>query len=111
MSDRRSFSTLTSLTEITQEMISWLASYGAELDGGVIVGQKRYTVEVTGEANHAGTAPMTMRKDALRGASQMIHAVMQAADQAGSPLVANVGKISCRAKRFQRNSQQRFLQR
>ena len=30
-----------------------------------IVGQRRYTVEITGEANHAGTTPMGYRKDAV----------------------------------------------
>ena len=32
-----------------------------------IVGQIRLTVVVTGTSNHAGTTPMTMRKDALAG--------------------------------------------
>lgn len=58
-----------------------------------IVGQKRYTIECTGEANHAGTTPMTWRKDALRGSSQMIAAIMESAEFAGAPLVATVGKI------------------
>ncbi|MEW9673125.1 allantoate deiminase [Ammoniphilus sp. 3BR4] len=58
-----------------------------------IVGQKRYTIECTGEANHAGTTPMAWRKDALRGSSQMILAIMDAADRVGAPLVATVGKI------------------
>ena len=30
-----------------------------------IVGQKRITVKVTGQANHAGTTPMSNRNDAL----------------------------------------------
>lgn len=58
-----------------------------------IVGQKRLTIECSGEANHAGTTPMGWRKDALRGASQMIVAIMEAADRRGAPLVATVGKI------------------
>ena len=35
----------------------------------------RFRVEVTGEAGHAGTVPMTHRKDALAGAAAMICAV------------------------------------
>ncbi|WP_134698618.1 allantoate deiminase [Ammoniphilus sp. YIM 78166] len=59
-----------------------------------IVGQKRYTIECVGEANHAGTTPMAWRKDALRGASEMITAILEAADRVGAPLVATVGKMT-----------------
>ncbi|UOF92374.1 allantoate deiminase [Fodinisporobacter ferrooxydans] len=59
-----------------------------------IVGQKRYTVVLTGEANHAGTTPMALRKDALRGASQMVQYLMDSTDRTGAPLVATVGKFS-----------------
>lgn len=58
-----------------------------------IVGQKRYLFEVAGEANHAGTTPMAMRKDALAGANRMIHQLFDAVRSAGPPLVATVGKI------------------
>jgi allantoate deiminase len=58
-----------------------------------IVGQRRYTFEVTGEANHAGTTPMMWRKDALNGASEMIRFVLHAARKQGEPLVATVGRV------------------
>ncbi|MBU5352032.1 Zn-dependent hydrolase [Paenibacillus barcinonensis] len=58
-----------------------------------IVGQKRFSVTVSGEANHAGTTPMIWRKDALAGAADMISAVRRIALQAGQPLVATVGQI------------------
>lgn len=58
-----------------------------------IVGQKRYSISCIGEANHAGTTPMAWRADALRGASEMIVAIMDAADRVGAPLVATAGKI------------------
>ncbi|WP_371922474.1 allantoate deiminase [Sporosarcina sp. Marseille-Q4943] len=58
-----------------------------------IVGQRRFTVEVTGVANHAGTTPMGYRKDALFAASQMINSVISRAKEYGDPLVATVGKI------------------
>ncbi|WP_059173892.1 allantoate deiminase [Bacillus sp. FJAT-27445] len=58
-----------------------------------IVGQRRYTVEITGEANHAGTTPMGYRKDAVFAASQMIVEIVTMAREAGDPLVATVGKI------------------
>lgn len=37
-----------------------------------IVGQSRWRTIVTGEAGHAGTVPMTMRRDALAGAAEMM---------------------------------------
>jgi allantoate deiminase len=58
-----------------------------------IVGQRRYTFEVNGEANHAGTTPMSYRKDALCGASEMILAIRNAALSHGDGLVATVGRL------------------
>jgi len=58
-----------------------------------IVGQKRYIVKLTGEANHAGTTPMGMRKDPCAGAAEMIAALERMALEAGDPLVATVGRL------------------
>lgn len=58
-----------------------------------IVGQRRYTVEITGEANHAGTTPMGYRKDAVFAASEMIHKIISMAKETGDPLVTTVGKF------------------
>jgi len=58
-----------------------------------IVGQRRFSIEVTGEANHAGTTPMGYRKDAVYAASRMICTIMDTAQAYGDPLVATVGKI------------------
>ncbi|WP_277585043.1 allantoate deiminase [Psychrobacillus antarcticus] len=58
-----------------------------------IVGQRRYTIEITGEANHAGTTPMGYRKDAVYAASQMIHEIISMARETGDPLVTTVGKF------------------
>jgi allantoate deiminase len=58
-----------------------------------IVGQRRFTVEITGEANHAGTTPMGYRKDAVYAASQMIYDIITMAREVGDPLVTTVGKI------------------
>lgn len=58
-----------------------------------IVGQRRYTVTVQGEANHAGTTPMGYRKDAMNAAAQMICEITNLAVAAGDPLVATVGKM------------------
>ena len=58
-----------------------------------IVGQRRFTVEVKGEANHAGTTPMGYRKDAVYAASQMVFDIITMSRNVGDPLVTTVGKI------------------
>lgn len=58
-----------------------------------IVGQRRFTIEITGEANHAGTTPMGYRKDAIYAASRIICAIMDITKSYGDPLVATVGKV------------------
>jgi len=40
-----------------------------------IVGQSRYRLSFTGKANHAGTTPMNLRRDALAAAAEWIGAV------------------------------------
>ena len=40
-----------------------------------IAGASRFRIEVVGEAGHAGTVPMDLRKDALAAAAEMILAV------------------------------------
>jgi allantoate deiminase len=58
-----------------------------------IVGQTRLTVEFTGQANHAGTTPMHLRRDALAGSAEWINAVEKHA-KITDGLVATVGKIN-----------------
>ena len=58
-----------------------------------IVGQRRFTLTLTGEANHAGTTPMSYRKDALVAAAAIISGVHDLAVAFGDPMVATVGKI------------------
>jgi allantoate deiminase len=57
-----------------------------------IAGQSRLELTFVGEANHAGTTPMRLRRDALAGAGEWIHAVEREAGNA-SDLVATVGAI------------------
>ena len=42
-----------------------------------IVGQRRYLITIEGQASHAGTTPMPMRRDALVAAAQVVLAVNQ----------------------------------
>jgi allantoate deiminase len=58
-----------------------------------IVGQSRYQVKFTGHANHAGTTPMHLRRDALVGAAEWMVEVEARAKQTDG-LVATVGKIA-----------------
>ena len=57
-----------------------------------IAGQSRLEVRFEGQANHAGTTPMHLRRDALAGASEWIGAVEREAAAVPS-LAATVGKI------------------
>lgn len=58
-----------------------------------IAGQRRYTVEITGEANHAGTTPMKYRKDAGVATAEIINNIHKNAVEHGEPLVATVGSV------------------
>jgi allantoate deiminase len=58
-----------------------------------IVGQTRLELEFTGSANHAGTTPMRLRKDALAGAAEWIAAVEHEGRKTPG-LVATVGAIN-----------------
>ncbi len=58
-----------------------------------IVGQSRLDLRFTGQANHAGTTPMHLRRDALAAAAEWMIAV-EATARAAEGLVATVGKIA-----------------
>ena len=60
-----------------------------------IDGACRLAITVTGEAGHAGTVPMPMRKDSLTAAAEMVLAV-ERAGRAHEGLVATVGLIEAR---------------
>ena len=57
-----------------------------------IAGSVRYSVTITGQAGHAGTVPMTLRKDAAAAAAEIVLAVEKHCS--GTPgLVGTVGKL------------------
>ena len=56
-----------------------------------IVGISRTTVTFHGQANHAGTTPMALRRDALWGAAELALAVRDLANASGERAVATVG--------------------
>ncbi|MGI9506045.1 MAG: allantoate amidohydrolase [Geminicoccaceae bacterium] len=57
-----------------------------------INGACRYRVQVGGEAGHAGTVPMALRRDALAAAAEMVLAV-QRIGRSDEHLVATVGQL------------------
>jgi len=60
-----------------------------------IVGLKQVIVTIEGSANHAGTTPMNLRRDAMQGAARIIAAVETVAQQEGMDGVATVGQVFC----------------
>jgi allantoate deiminase len=60
-----------------------------------ICGQSRLMLSLRGQADHAGTTPMEIRRDALAGAAECVLAV-EAMGRRQPPLVATVGKMDIR---------------
>jgi hydantoinase/carbamoylase family amidase len=58
-----------------------------------IVGMRRFQVELVGCANHAGTTPMELRRDALAGAARISLALRDFV-RGRSCVTTNVGKLS-----------------
>jgi allantoate deiminase len=58
-----------------------------------IVGLRGYRVRLHGQANHAGTTPMGLRRDALAGAARVALELREAA-RSREAVTANVGKIA-----------------
>ena len=59
---------------------------------GAIAGQTRARIVFTGEAGHAGTVPMALRRDALGAAAEFVSAV-EAVARAHDGAVATVGEL------------------
>ncbi|MFQ3220404.1 MAG: allantoate deiminase [Paraglaciecola sp.] len=60
-----------------------------------IAGANRFSINITGQAGHAGTVPMSMRKDALAASSDMILAIERIARS--QDIVATVGHLQCKS--------------
>lgn len=59
-----------------------------------IQGMTWLEVKLTGQADHAGPTPMSMRKDALVAASKMIVAIQQTSKEIDDSATTTVGRIS-----------------
>ena len=60
-----------------------------------INGARRLNCRFRGEAGHAGTVPMTQRKDALAAAAEWMVFIEQTTRQQGGQRVATVGTLRC----------------
>jgi beta-ureidopropionase / N-carbamoyl-L-amino-acid hydrolase len=92
---RRSRQEIAAFLELHVEQGGVLEAVGKQI--GVVegvVGQQRYTIRVNGQANHAGTTPMEMRRDALTTAAQIILAIEDMALHYPGDPVATVGKLT-----------------
>jgi allantoate deiminase len=58
-----------------------------------IVGQRRYTITLNGESNHAGTTPMGYRRDTVHAFSRICCESIAKAKAHGDPLVLTFGKV------------------
>lgn len=59
-----------------------------------IAGITRYEIKVMGEANHAGTTPMDLRKDALTMAANLIVKIEEISKNMGRPFVSTIGQLT-----------------
>jgi N-carbamoyl-L-amino-acid hydrolase len=87
-------STMHSFVELHIEQGPYLETTGVDI--GVvtsIVGLSGGVVEFTGQADHAGTTPMTMRRDALRAAADFLTRLPALAASVSSTAVITCGLI------------------
>lgn len=59
-----------------------------------VVGMVCYEIEITGESDHAGTTPMSMRKDALFTANDMITEIRSKLSTLDQELVYTIGRMN-----------------
>ncbi len=59
-----------------------------------VVGMACYDIEITGESDHAGTTPMSMRKDALFAANNLINEIRTVLGRLDEELVFTIGRVN-----------------
>ena len=93
-SARRDDTAIAAFLELHVEQGSVLESRGDAIgvvDG--VVGQRRFSILITGQANHAGTTPMDLRQDALVTAADVVLAIEALAIRHPGDPVATVGRL------------------
>ena len=92
---RRDARTIHAFVELHIEQGAILDTSGIAI--GVVTGiaaPANLTLRLTGAADHAGATPMSMRRDALAAAAEVVLAAERIArDELGPPAVATVGKM------------------
>ncbi len=58
-----------------------------------ITGYRQSWLELRGQANHAGTTPMDLRRDPMAGAAEIVSGVIDTASRMGRPAVTTVGRM------------------
>jgi allantoate deiminase len=58
-----------------------------------ITGYRQVWIELRGQANHAGTTPMDLRRDPMAGAAEIVSGVIDTAHRMGRPAVTTVGRM------------------
>lgn len=61
-----------------------------------IAGQSRFRISVTGEAGHAGTVPMGLRRDAFAALAELSLFIERIAHEGTGNLVATIGRVDVR---------------
>ncbi len=61
-----------------------------------IAGQSRFTFSLEGQAGHAGTVPMDLRRDALTGFAEIALTIERVGRQGTGGLVATVGRVEAK---------------
>lgn len=59
-----------------------------------VVGMACYDIEIIGESDHAGTTPMSMRKDALFAANNLINEIRRVLGPLDEELVFTIGRVN-----------------
>ncbi|NWQ42459.1 Zn-dependent hydrolase [Bacillus sp. EB106-08-02-XG196] len=59
-----------------------------------VVGMACFDIEITGESDHAGTTPMSMRKDALFAANNLINEIRRVLGALNEELVFTIGRVN-----------------
>lgn len=59
-----------------------------------VVGMACYDIEITGESDHAGTTPMSMRKDALFAANNLMNEIRKTLSALDEELVFTIGRVN-----------------
>jgi beta-ureidopropionase / N-carbamoyl-L-amino-acid hydrolase len=59
-----------------------------------VVGMACFEIEISGESDHAGTTPMSMRKDALFAANNLINEIRRVLGSLDEELVFTIGRVN-----------------